>query len=230
MDIKDILYEILEEIGKPKISISLQKDIRSSKILIDEILSKAILKIKCNHINSNEVDKNLKEFKSTFTQDLSRLSESLLHFLLTASTIPSSRKILLEKQELDIVIPEVRILKKYPEKSIIIKFLNDNCLPFDFIDGISKLQPYKKNLWIVSPTSTYSHYKNYILYQTEELEKYLNKSNMDLPSFYFRDIEENHSYTNKEQILNIYSFNNIILDIEKFLKDSNNKSFRFIHI
>jgi len=231
VEIKDILYDILEEIGKPKITISLQKDIVSSKILIDEILSKAIPRIKTKYNNSNYLERNLKELKYSFKQDLSRLCESLLHFLLTTATVPSSRKILLEKQELDIVIPEVRILKKYPEKSIIVKFLNDDdSLSFDLIDSISILQPYKKNLWIVSPTDIACHYKNYILYETKEFEKYLTKSNTYVPNFYVQDNEENYTSKNNEPIVNTYPFNNILLDIEKFLKDSKNKSFRFVHI
>ena len=231
MEIKDILYDILEEIGKPKITISLQKDIVSSKILIDEILSKAIPRIKSEYINSNHLERNLKELKYSFKQDLSRFCESLLHFLLTIATVPSSRKILLEKQELDIVIPEVKILKKYPEKSIIIKFLNDDdSLSFDLIDGISILQPYKKNLWIVSPTDMDCHYKNYILYEKEEFEKYLTESNTYVPNFYVQENEENYTSKNNESIVNTYPFNNILIDIEKFLKDSKNKSFRFVHI
>lgn len=225
MDIKEILYDTLDEIGKAKIRIYLQKDLFNSKILIDEIISKVVVKIKFHlDVNPNILDSNLMKFNYHYKRELSVLCESLLHFLLTASTIPSSRKVLFKKQELDIVIPEVRTLKTTPEKSLIIKFERDDCLSFDLIDDISNIQPFKKNIWIVSPIQIKTPYKNYILYKKEEFETYLQKKeNLDILEF------SNRYKSNDQDFCNYCSFNTIILDIEKFLKDAKNRSFRFFH-
>lgn len=229
-----MLYETLDEIGKTRIRLCLQQDLFNSKMLIDDIISKVVVKLKYHlDVNPNILDSNLMEFKYSYKRELSLLCESLLHFLLTASTIPSSRKVLLKKQELDIVIPEVRTLKTAPEKSLIIKFKRDDCLSFSSIDDIFNIQPFKKNIWIVSPIEIKSHYKNYILFKKEEFETYLQKKEYpEFPKFsnrYKNNEKKNNIKNNDQNFCNSCSFNTILLDIEKFLKDSKNKSLRFFH-
>jgi hypothetical protein len=234
MDVKGLLYDILDEIGKTKIRMDIHMDIYNSKKVIDDILYKVILKIKYSReMNSTNFSNDLQKINFSYKNEFSTLCESFLHFLLTASTIPSSRKILINNQELDIVVPDVRILKTDPKKTLIIKFVRDNQLSFNFIDNISKMQPEEKNIWIVSPTPAKCSYRNYIIYRKEEFEKYfLMKEDVDRTRFFLQDlynIREETSKNNEQYNFNLHSFNNILIDIEKFLKDSESRNFRFVH-
>src|SRR5437870_11849113 len=52
-------------------------------------------------------------------ETLAILCEALLHFMLTASLLPSERKVSMHGADLDVAIPSTRILSKRPDKSLV---------------------------------------------------------------------------------------------------------------
>ena len=54
------------------------------------------------------------------------LCEALLHFMLTASLLPSERKVNWKGAELDLVVPSLKMLSKSPEKSLVIQIIKGN--------------------------------------------------------------------------------------------------------
>ncbi|MDQ3854013.1 MAG: hypothetical protein M3299_14410, partial [Thermoproteota archaeon] len=99
---------MIEEIGKEKIQIDLTSNIGLSKMYIDMIMQKSISKLNT----------------SPDEETLGLLCESLLHFFLTICTLPSERKIKTNNFGiLDVVIPNLRNLKKYPDRSLIIQVI-----------------------------------------------------------------------------------------------------------
>jgi hypothetical protein len=79
------------------------------------------------------------------------LATGLLHFLLTASLIPSQRKVEFRGIQIDIVIPDLKTLENDPKKTLLI------CIPktsdVNSIEKIlkdtQKIQPNNENIWLV---------------------------------------------------------------------------------
>src|SRR5215208_2715083 len=83
-------------------------------------------------------------------ETLGILCESLLHFFLTICTLPSERKIKINNfAMLDLVIPNLRNLKKYPHRSLIIQVIKSKN-ELNRMKQVDVLQPYKNNIWIIS--------------------------------------------------------------------------------
>ena len=105
------------------------------------------------------------ELSSDHDRVIGALSEALLHFMLTISTLPSERKIRLNNElVIDVVIPNLRNLKTNPSKSIIVQFIKQG----PELNNVSKLQfiqPNHENIWIVSyrPLSDVK-YKTYSIF------------------------------------------------------------------
>ena len=153
VDIKSLLYSVIEEIGKEKIRLDISSDIGLSKMYSDIVMRKVISKI--GSFPDNDT--------------LYVLCESLLHFLLTISMIPSERKIKIHDSIiLDVVIPNVRNLKRYPNKSLIIQIIRNN-YELKRINQIYDLQPNEKNIWIISANPIKYRYRNYTLNQGSNL-------------------------------------------------------------
>ena len=177
--IKKELYHAVREIGKEKIQKDITSSIQSSREYIDLLMNKSIDRLIAT-------DQSL-----DYDRVIGTLSESLLHFMLTISTLPLERKIRLNNElVIDVVIPNLRNLKTNPSKSIIVQFIkqepeSNKVSKFQFI------QPIHENIWIVS-------------YKPLSIVKY--KTYSILPD----------------------SYSNIIIDIHKFLKQTGDKSLRFI--
>jgi hypothetical protein len=177
--IKKELYYAVREIGKEKIQKDITSHIQSSREYIDLIMNKSI-----DRLNAT---KQILDYDRV----IGTLSETLLHFMLTISTLPSERKIQINSElVIDVVIPNLRNLKTNPLKSIIVQFIKQR----PELNNVSKLQiiqPNHENIWIVSYRPlTDVKYKTYSI----------------LPD----------------------SYSNIIMDIHKFLKQTGDKSLRFI--
>jgi hypothetical protein len=110
--IKQILYPVIEELGKENIQLKISSNIKVSQEYIDIIMNRCISKI--DSLSGN-YDRDF---------DISVLSEALLHYMLTISTLPSERKVEInDDQKLDIVIPSLPSLRKDPNKSLIIQVI-----------------------------------------------------------------------------------------------------------
>ena len=182
--IKQILYPVIEELGRENIQLKISSNIKLSQEYIDIIMNRCISKI--DSLSGN-YDRDF---------DIAVLSEALLHYMLTISTLPSERKVEInDDQKLDIVIPSLPSLRKDPNKSLIIHVIKKKKTDLTKIKKLESLQPNPRNIWCIStrPLSI-SKYTQYCI----------------VPGYSSRK----------------YSY--IITDIDKFLKSTNDKSFRFI--
>ena len=167
MSIKNDLYSVLNDFGKESLQIEFQSNINSSVHKIKEILSKTI---------AMRYEKKDKEINNNYNYNdsekpLSLLCEAFLHFLLTTTSLPSQRKIILNDVAIDLVIPDLKSLYKDPKKGLIIKFDKDS-ETINYINRLhNKIPLDRKNLWIVSSTPLNINYRNYVIYKTKKDEE-----------------------------------------------------------
>ena len=128
------------------------------------------------------------------------LSEALLHFMLTICTLPSERKILIKDDlVVDVIIPNLQSLRTKSDKSVIIQIIKEKP-ELNKISRLEFLQPNHKNIWLISAKPvSTTKYTAYYLLPSAKLNNNNNK------------------------------FSNIIIDIDNFLRETGDKSLRFIH-
>jgi hypothetical protein len=121
--------------------------------------------------------------------------------MLTVSTLPSTRKVKLNNIDLDIVIPNLHTLRNSPDKAIIIQISkgNDRIIQEEMIN-LTLIQPNYRKLWVVSSKPLTLTCINYII----------NSEEKPIPSREKRN------------------FSDIIIDIDKFLQETGDRSLRFI--
>ncbi len=145
-DLVDILYSCIDEIGREKIRIDITSDIAASKKYCKDIIAKCRAKL------GSRVD----------DETLGTLCEATLHFMLTASLLPSARKVSMKGVDLDLVIPSLKMLERQPEKALVIQVIKKS----DNIDKgkqAESVQPNRDNIWIVSANPLQLGHKNYHL-------------------------------------------------------------------
>lgn len=145
-DIKDILYSAIEEIGKEKLSMQIITEIERSEACCNEILEKCKSKVSC------DLDE----------ETLGILCEALLHFLLTASVLPSGRRVSWKGADLDIVVPSLKMLSRSPDKALVIQIIRRDT-DLTKIQQAECVQPYYENIWIVSASKLNINRKNYYI-------------------------------------------------------------------
>jgi hypothetical protein len=143
-DTKGILYSVIDTIGKEKIRIEVNSEIEISEKRCDEILEE------CKNLMGSGVN----------DESLADLCEALLHFLLTASLLPSERKVNLKGAELDLVVPSLKMLKKDPDKALVIQIIREN-EELAELEHTKSIQPYDENIWLVSARKLDTYHKNY---------------------------------------------------------------------
>lgn len=224
---KNELYSVLNDFGKENIQIEFQNNINSSIPKIKEILSKTIATI-------YEKKENIDSDYNNFEKSLSILCEAFLHFLLTITSLPSQRKIMLNELEIDLVIPDIKTLYKDPKKTLIIKFDKD-LSTIEYIKKLDNIQKIKENIWIVSATPLEINYRNYVIYKKIEECQILFTNNMIIDENYNNYLIDGKNEINKKKHNNIHNINpnvipffNIIVDINKFLKDTHYRGFKFV--
>lgn len=130
------------------------------------------------------------------------LCEALLHFMLTACNLPSGRKVRIDNIDLDIVVPNLHTLRNYPEKAIVIQIIKDSkSITEGRQRNMTKIQPNANNLWIVTREPLIGDYVNYAV----------------------------ESGNNKNTSFLRRNFHDIIVDIDTFLEQTKDRSFRFFH-
>ena len=183
--IGNILYSVITEIGKEKIQSDITLNIELSRRYILMIMDR------CKKI----VNLGNEEY-------IGSLCEALLHFMLTACTLPSGRKVRIDNINLDIVIPNLNTLRNYPEKAIVIQIVKDSrSITGARQNNITKIQPNANNLWIVSREPLLGDCVNYTV----------------------------ESGNNKNTSFLRRNFHDIIVDIDTFLEQTKDRSFRFFH-
>ena len=182
--IGNLLYSVINKIGKEKIQTDITLNVELSRHYIQSILKE------CN-----------RELSLKSEENVGSLCEALLHFMLTTRTLPSVRKVRYDEINLDIVIPNLHVLRSIPEKAIIIKIVKDSRgISIDEQKEIATIQPNVNNIWVVTKDPTSGDYVNY----SAQCE------NISSTSFQQRN------------------FHDIIIDIDAFLEKMNDRSFRFI--
>jgi hypothetical protein len=182
--IGNILYSIINEIGKEKIQTAITLNVAVSKQYIQMIID-----LCSGAVNLND-------------ENVGSLCEALLHFMLTTRTLPSVRKVTIEKLNLDVVIPNLHALRNFPEKAIIIQIVKDSQgITEDQLKDIATIQPNVNNIWVVTKKPASGDYVNY----SAEC------GNEKCTTFQRRN------------------FHDIIVDIDAFLEKTDDRSFRFFH-
>ncbi len=183
MEISAILYSIIDQIGKEKIQRDLTSDIQLSKRYIEMIFDKCE-----KHIEGGD------------EETIGTLFEALLHFMLTVSTLPSTRKVRINNTVLDIIIPNFHMLKSSPNKSLLIQIAKEtNDINQGKIKTVARFQPDDKNLWVISKNPLSIGCINYTFYPGEK------------------------AISSRER----RDYSDIIVDIHKFLEQTGDKSLRF---
>lgn len=119
----------------------------NKKNMIEKILQKSIKQI----IQIEDLPENLVIF-----------AESLTHYLLTKTLTPSQRKIGVDDIEVDIVIPDVKTLKKSPQNSLVLYFAKTNDIEIaEALARLQKIQPVKENIWVISRSDMQIPYRTY---------------------------------------------------------------------
>jgi hypothetical protein len=149
-DIKDILYSTIDEIGKAKIRMEVVGEIERSEQCCNQILEK------CKSRMGDDLD----------DKSFGILCEALLHFMLTASLLPSERKVNWKGAELDLVVPSLKMLSKSPENALVIQIIKGNA-ELTKIKHAESVQPHNGNVWIVSAKRLEVDHKNYYIGSTQ---------------------------------------------------------------
>ena len=148
VDIADILYSVINELGKDKIRTEMTADIALSQKYCMEIISS------CKARMGGDANAEV----------MASFCEALLHFMLTACMLPSQRKLRVRGVELDLVIPSLRTLSQEPENAIVIQIYrteNDK----DKLFRTGQVQSHMENLWVVSAEALSTGHRNYNLEQ-----------------------------------------------------------------
>ncbi|HXV45640.1 MAG TPA: hypothetical protein VD736_03105 [Nitrososphaera sp.] len=142
-DVRDVLYSVINEIGREKIRMDVAANVDVSEKYCGEILGR------CKNMLGPEVD----------DVTLATLCEALLHFMLTASILSSERKVSLLGSDLDVVIPSIRMLVKNPDKALVIQVVRDDLAAR--VAQARSVQSRHENIWLVSARPLQTDHRNY---------------------------------------------------------------------
>ena len=165
MELSEILYSAISEYGEQRIL---------SDIVQGE--SPDVIKAIFEHCIAN-IGKN-----ETVKPDTSgTVAEGLLHYMLTASMIPSQRKTLFKSVEIDVAVPDTRTLGVSPQDVVVILFpKTDNLNNIKtHIAKIKMIQPNENNIWVVIENNLQLDSKVYTLKDSMTFANIIN----DLISF-----------------------------------------------
>jgi hypothetical protein len=176
-----VVYDAINEIGKHKI----RSDVISNIKMADEYMKRIFNSSTEQFIN--KLDGN----------SLINIYEILLHFMLTACTIPSQRKVKISQLTIDLVTPNLHVFLRNPDDAIIVQFIRSDkdMTTIDELVSLLKFKAEDLNMWLITT--------------------------LDL------------HVTDTTQVINLSSSkidcSCIIRDIDSFLKERRDKSFRLVH-
>ena len=146
--VKDVLYQEITKLSEKKIISEISK--KNSPEIINKIISKCFQKIL--------------QMSGKRDENFGILAESLMHYLMTISLIPSQRKVSVDNLDLDIVIPDLKLLNEKPADSLIISFpKTENIEEINQrITEIKKMTS-PENIWVVLHTDLPVNAKRYLI-------------------------------------------------------------------
>lgn len=143
-ELVSVVYDAINEIGKNKIRSDVTSNIKVADEYIQIIFNKA-----------------LKQFRYRMNSDsLITMYEILLHFMLTACTIPSQRKVKIANSSIDIIIPSLNALLKSPSDAMIVQFIRRDKDMASINELLSLLQLKTEVLGVWLITTLDLHVKN----------------------------------------------------------------------
>ncbi len=180
-ELLSVVYDAINEIGKHKIRSGVISNIK----IADEYMQ---------HIFKRSSEQFGKKLDSN---SLIAMYEVLLHFMLTACTIPSQRKVKISHLTIDLVIPNLHTLSKSPSDAILVQFIRSekDMTTIDELLSLLNLNTEDLNMWLITTFDL----------QVEGTTRVINLS--------ASKIDRSH----------------IISDIDTFLKERRDKSFRLVH-
>jgi len=116
-----------------------------------------------NEIMSNCYDQIVSMGKKE--ESLGIFATGLLHYLLTNALITSQRKIEYDGTEIDIIVPDLKTLKKDPKRTLVIyipRTLDIQTIN-EKIAHLEKIQPEKENIWIILSENIQVGKKSFII-------------------------------------------------------------------
>jgi hypothetical protein len=144
-DVKYTLYSAINEIGREKIRMDVAANVNICEKYCNEILNRCT-----SSLGPEANDKTL-----------ATLCEALLHFMLTASVLPSERKVNVHGADLDVVIPFTRVLGKNPDKALVIQVVRGDLAAK--VKQAKSVQLRRENIWLVSAKPLQTDHRNYHL-------------------------------------------------------------------
>lgn len=180
-ELVSVVYDAINEIGKHKI----RSDVISNIKIADEYMKSIFNKSTEQLINRRD------------SNSLINMYEILLHFMLTACTIPSQRKVKISQLTIDLVIPNLHILSRIPCDAILVQFIRSD-KDMTTIDELLSLLRFKTedlNMWLITTLDLH----------VKDTTHVINLSSSKIDCSY------------------------IMRDIDTFLKERRDKSFRLVH-
>jgi hypothetical protein len=165
-ELVSVVYDAINEIGKHRI----RSDVISSIEIADEYMQ-------CLFNRSSEQFSNRLDSNSLVT-----MYEILLHFMLTASTIPSQRKVKISHLTIDLVIPNLHTLSRSPSDAILVQFIRSDkdMTTINEILSLFKLKTEDLNIWLITALDLHVKDTTYVIN--------LSSSKIDC-SYIIRDID-----------------------------------------
>jgi hypothetical protein len=176
-----IVYDAINEIGKHKIRSDVISNIKRADDYMKRIFNRSTEQF-INRLDGNS---------------LITIYEILLHFMLTACTIPSQRKVKISQLTIDLVIPNLHTLLRNPDDAVLVQFIRSDrdMTTIDELMSLLKFKAEDLNLWLITTLDLH------VMDTTQVIN--LSDSKIDCSC--------------------------IIRDIDSFLKERRDKSFRLVH-
>jgi hypothetical protein len=201
VEIKEILYDEIDKIGKNHIRTLLTNDISNSRTIIDLLLNNC----------SNLINKD-----SIYEDEFVSFSEALLHFILTMSMIPAERKI----TPVAILVPNSKNLKMNNDNAIIIHFIKDRNENINqTIAKLSSIQKNTNNIWIVCSSLSSSSSSSSLLNNIDlDIHTFVVTPSLSIPTTI---TTTNNNNNQQDSGRFIFHFSEILIKIDEFLKKIN---------
>jgi hypothetical protein len=180
-ELVSVVYDAINEIGKHKIRSGVISNIK----IADEYMQRLFNR------SSEQFSKRLD------SNSLIAMYEVLLHFMLTACTIPSQRKVKISHLTIDLVIPSLHTLSKSPSDAILVQFIRSekDMTTIDELLSLLKLKIEDLNMWLITTLDLHVGGTTHVI-----------------------NLSASKNYCS-----------HIISDIDTFLKERRDKSFRLVH-
>lgn len=148
LELSEILYSVISEYGEQRVLSDIVQG--ESSEVIKSIFGQCLSKI----------DKDELKPDTSAT-----ISEGLMHFLLTATMIPSKRKTVFQSVDIDIAVPDTVTLGTSPQDVVVILFpkTDDITEIKSQIENMKKIQPNTNNIWVVLQNEMQLDAKTYTL-------------------------------------------------------------------